>query len=285
MYTGKPDWLKIKLQSNPNSEKVNALLKELSLQTICDHANCPNRMECFCNKTAAFMIWGRVCTRNCTFCNVQKNGCVDPIDPEEPLHVAKAVQALELSHVVITSVTRDDLPDGGAFHFANVIAEIQKLTPQVTIEVLIPDFQGDENALQTVIDANPAVINHNVETIARLYPTVRPMADYDRSLQLLNRVKFKAPSIYSKSGVMVGLGETQEEIINTMHDLRNVGCDFLTIGQYLAPSKRHHPVIEYIHPDVFLMYKNEAEKMGFRHVASGPFVRSSYHAGQALHCK
>ncbi len=282
MYTRKPDWLRIKIQNSPNSKKVNALLEGLSLNTICEHANCPNRMECYCNKTAAFMILGKVCTRNCTFCNVQKNAATEPVDLEEPLHVAQAVQALELSHVVVTSVTRDDLPDGGAMHFAKVIAEVQKLTPQVTIEVLIPDFSGNEGALQTVIAANPKVINHNVETVTRLYPSVRPMAEYARSLNLLRRVKEKAPAIHTKSGIMVGLGETQAEVIEAMRDLRDAGCDFLTIGQYLAPSKNHHPVIEYIHPDIFSMYQNEAGEMGFRHVASGPFVRSSYHAGQAL---
>ena len=282
MHNRKPDWLKIKIQEGPDSKKVNMILKELSLNTVCEQANCPNKMECFCNKTATFMIMGKVCTRNCSFCNVQKNAFVEPIDLDEPLHVAQAVQALQLAHAVITSVTRDDLLDGGASHFAKVIAEIRKLTPDVTVEVLIPDFQGDKNALQKVVAANPTVINHNIETIARLYPSVRPMADYTRSLKLLHWIKVRNPAIRTKSGIMVGLGEAQAEIIHTMQDLRNAGCDFLTIGQYLAPSKTHHPVIEYIHPDVFLRYQNEAEKIGFHHVTSGPLVRSSYHAGQAL---
>ena len=282
MHTRKPDWLKIKIQGNPYSKEVNTVLRELSLNTVCEQANCPNKMECFCNRTATFMILGKVCTRNCAFCNVTKNACVEPVDYDEPLHVAQAVQALALSHAVITSVTRDDLADGGAAQFAKVIEEIRKLTPKVTVEVLIPDFQGDEDALDAVVCANPTVINHNIETVRRLYPGVRPMADYDRSLALLHRVKLKNPAIRTKSGIMVGLGETQAEVLQTMRDLHDVGCDFLTIGQYLAPSKNHHPVIEYIHPDVFSMYRKEAEKIGFAHVAAGPFVRSSYHAGQAL---
>lgn len=282
MQPRKPDWLKIKLQNNPQSNTVRSLLKELSLHTVCEEANCPNKMECFCNRTATFMILGDTCTRNCTFCNVKKTACPTPVDSDEPQRVAKAVQLLKLKHAVITSVTRDDLPDGGASHFVQVIGAIQALTPDVTIEVLIPDFQGSEDALQAVVDAKPTVINHNIETVPRLYPTVRPMADYMRSLELLRRVKQCNPDIRTKSGMMVGLGESYEEVLDAMRDLRNAGCDFLTIGQYLAPSKNHHPVVEYIHPDVFLQYQQAAQEMGFGHVASGPFVRSSYHAGQAL---
>lgn len=282
MQPRKPDWLKIKLQNNPQSNTVRSLLKELSLHTVCEEANCPNKMECFCNRTATFMILGDTCTRNCTFCNVKKTACPTPVDSDEPQRVAKAVQLLKLKHAVITSVTRDDLPDGGASHFVQVIRAIQALTPDVTIEVLIPDFQGSEESLRKVVDAKPTVLNHNIETVVRLYPAVRPMADYMRSLALLRQVKRLNPDIRTKSGMMVGLGETYEEVLNAMRDLSNAGCDFLTIGQYLAPSKSHHPVVEYIHPDVFLQYQQAAQEMGFGHVASGPFVRSSYHAGQAL---
>lgn len=282
MQLKKPDWLKIKIQNNAHSNNVESILARLSLNTVCDEANCPNRMECFCNKTATFMILGKICTRNCSFCNVSKNACTQPVDDEEPAHVAQAVEALGLKHAVVTSVTRDDLPDGGAGHFSKVIEAIRKTTPRVTIEVLIPDFQGDDEALSKVIRAFPDVINHNLETIERLYPEVRPMASYARSLRLLQKVKEADPRIRTKSGIMVGLGETEAEVIQAMRHLRSAGCDFLTIGQYLAPSKSHHPVVQYIHPDVFEAYKREAEQMQFRHVASGPFVRSSYHAGEAL---
>jgi lipoic acid synthetase len=209
-------------------------------------------------------------------------GCPEAVSSAEPVHVAQAVKELTLKHVVVTSVTRDDLDDGGAGHFAEVIKQIKALKMEVTTEVLIPDFQGDMMALQKVIDAVPDVINHNIETVPRLYPTVRPMADYARSLALLQNVKSSAPHIKTKSGIMVGLGETPEEVIQSMQELRDAGCDFLTIGQYLAPSKQHHPVVEYIHPDIFSRYKALAEEMGFLHVAAGPFVRSSYHAAEAL---
>lgn len=227
------------------------------------------------------MILGNRCTRNCTFCQVSKGEPL-PVDPDEPEHVAEAIVLLNLRHAVVTSVTRDDLPDGGAEHFAKVIAAVRERSPGTTVEVLIPDFQGDFDALRTVIAAKPAVINHNVETVERLYPRVRPMADYNRSLELLGRVKSVDPQIHTKSGLMVGLGETVPEVLQVMRDLRAVGCDFLTIGQYLAPTPNHHPVVAYVHPDTFADCKKEAEAMGFRHVASGPFVRSSYHAGEAL---
>jgi lipoic acid synthetase len=281
MHTKKPDWLRIKAQTGKNRAVVEDVLQRLSLHTVCEQAGCPNLMECFCSKTATFMILGKVCTRNCTFCQVLK-GCPDTVSSIEPVHVSQAVKELDLKHVVITSVTRDDLDDGGAGHFAEVIRQIKALKMNVTIEVLIPDFQGDMLALQKVIDAVPDVINHNIETVPRLYPNVRPMADYSRSLALLQNVKNSAPDINTKSGIMVGLGETQEEVIQSMQELRDTGCDFLTIGQYLAPSKQHHPVIEYIHPSIFDNYKALALEMGFSHVASGPFVRSSYHAAQAL---
>jgi len=227
------------------------------------------------------MILGRNCTRNCTFCNVQKD-LPQPVDPEEPVRVAQAVKELDLRHVVITSVTRDDLPDGGAGCFADVIKEIRKSSGEVVIEVLIPDFKGDAGALEKVVRARPEIINHNIETIPRLYPEVRPMADYGRSLKLLENVKHMDAGMLTKSGIMVGLGEKEEEVLEVFMDLRKADCDLLTIGQYLAPSRKHHPVIEYVHPDTFEKYRAYALKAGFRYVASAPLVRSSYLAEQAL---
>lgn len=280
----KPEWLKIKVQDNADKRQVEEILKRLGLNTVCEEANCPNRMECFSNRTATFMILGRRCTRNCTFCNVEKNP-PDPVDSLEPIHVAQAVTELGLKHVVITSVTRDDLSDGGAGHFAQVVGMIKKYNSSVTIEVLIPDFKGDPDALKTVIDADPDIINHNVETVSRLYPEVRPMAVYKRSLELLGRVKSIKSGIFTKSGIMLGLGETEDEVLKVFDDLRKEKCDFLTIGQYLAPSKLHHPVVEYMRPEIFDNYRSKALEAGFSHVASGPFVRSSYHAQQALEQK
>lgn len=279
MHTKRPEWLKIKLRGGEGIEHVEGLIKSLSLHTVCEEANCPNLMECFSRKTATFMILGRVCTRNCTFCNVTK-GQVQPVDLKEPFHVAEAVKELGLKHVVITSVTRDDLPDGGAGHFANVIKSIKEADAKVIVEVLIPDFEGDQDALLKVIEARPEIINHNIETVPRLYPEVRPMAGYQRSLELLKSIKPVDKDILTKSGIMLGLGETEEEVIEVMKDLRSVDCDLLTIGQYLAPSKNHHPVVEYIHPDVFEKYRKTGLDLGFKHVASSPFVRSSYHADQ-----
>ena len=281
MFQPKPEWLRIKVRANREQSEVEEILQRLSLNTVCEEANCPNRMECFGNRTATFMILGRKCTRNCTFCNVEKNE-PQPVDEEEPAHVAQAVSELKLKHVVITSVTRDDLPDGGAGHFAGVVENIRKLDDKVMIEVLIPDFGGSRDALLKVVNARPDVINHNVETVLRLYPSVRPMAIYERSLQLLARVKEYNNGIYSKSGIMVGLGETEKEVLEVLHDLRSVSCDILTIGQYLAPSNKHHPVVEYIHPDIFEKYKNSAMDMGFKYVASAPLVRSSYQAEKAF---
>jgi lipoic acid synthetase len=280
-YLRKPDWLRIKTLGGKNRTQVEQLLSRLSLHTVCEEANCPNIMECFSSKTATFMILGSMCTRNCTFCNVTK-GKTQEVDTNEPLHVAKAVEELGLLHVVVTSVTRDDLPDGGAGHFANVINKIRELNPTVAIEVLIPDFKGSREALQTVIDAKPEIINHNIETVPRLYPEVRPMAVYERSLELLKNVKSSDPSILTKSGIMLGLGETFDEVVETFRDLRKAGCDLLTVGQYIAPSAKHHPVVEYIHPDIFEKYKEKALELGFKYVSSGPLVRSSYHAAKAL---
>jgi len=280
-YQRKPDWLRIKTLGGKNRTQVEKLLSRLSLHTVCEEANCPNIMECFSSKTATFMILGSMCTRNCTFCNVTK-GKTQQVDEDEPLHVAKAVEELGLMHVVVTSVTRDDLPDGGAGHFAKVIHKIRELNPEVAVEVLIPDFKGSREALQTVIDAKPEIINHNIETIPRLYPEVRPMAVYERSLELIKNVKASSPEILTKSGIMLGLGESFDEVIETFKDLRKADCDLLTVGQYIAPSPKHHPVVEYIHPDIFEKYREKALELGFKYVASGPLVRSSYHAAKAL---
>jgi len=277
----KPDWLKIKLKNSEKITEVKKMLDRLSLHTVCEEANCPNLIECFGRRTATFMILGKVCTRNCTFCNVSK-GQVEEVDAEEPSRVAQAVKELGLKHVVITSVTRDDLPDGGAGHFVSVIEKIKGLKAGISIEVLIPDFKGDYNALEKVVNGEPQIINHNLETIPRLYAKVRPQANYRRSLKLLENVKQINNRIFTKSGLMLGLGETEAEIIKAMEDLREVGCDLLTIGQYLAPSDKHHPVIEYIHPTVFEKYKAVANCLGFKYVASAPLVRSSYHADRFL---
>ncbi|WP_032121223.1 lipoyl synthase [Clostridium amazonitimonense] len=277
MYIRKPEWLKVKLVGNSTSFGVEHLLKELNLNTVCGEALCPNRMECFHKGTATFMILGKNCTRNCTFCNVTKNK-PEPVNKKEPENLAKAVEKLQLKHVVVTSVTRDDLADGGASHFVNVINEVKKLNNSVTIEVLIPDFQGNKEWLKLVVDAKPDIINHNVETVPSLYSTVRPRAIYTRSLKLLEDVKNMDKSRITKSGIMLGLGEKKEEVVELMKDLRGVQCDILTIGQYLQPSEKHHEVIEYVHPDIFEEYGEIGRKLGFKYVASSPLVRSSYNA-------
>lgn len=281
-FTAKPDWLRVPANSGENNRSVMQLMQSLNLHTVCEEASCPNSGECFGRRTAAFMILGRECTRTCTFCCVS-SGAPLPPDPMEPSHLADAVDQLHLKYVVITSVTRDDLPDGGAGHFARVITAIkEKLADKSPrIEVLIPDFQGDENALRTVISAQPDVINHNIETVLRLYPEVRPQAGYLRSLNLISMVKAIDPARLTKSGIMLGLGETKEEVLEVFADLRKHDCDFLTIGQYLAPSPKHHPLIEYITPEQFDWYREQAYLAGFLYVASGPLVRSSYHAEEA----
>ena len=281
MRLAKPEWMKIRSQTIENNVMVEGLLKNRGLNTVCEQANCPNINECFSKKTVTFMILGNVCTRNCTFCTVPK-GTPQIVSEDEPALIAQSVLELNLKHVVITSVTRDDLPDGGAEHFAKVINAVRNSAENVTIEVLIPDFEGKLFALEKVVNAKPDVINHNIETVPNLYSAVRPMAIYKRSIELLYNVKKLDSSISTKSGIMVGLGETQQEMLEVFKDLREALCDFLTIGQYLAPSKNHYPVAQYIHPDVFEKYKQIAYSMGFSHVESGPFVRSSYHAGEAL---
>lgn len=276
MHKRKPEWLKVKIGNLNHIKQTKEMLQSLSLHTVCQEALCPNIVECFGRKTATFMILGNTCTRNCSFCNVTRKH-PQPVDPLEPQNIAKAVTELGLKHVVITSVTRDDLEDGGSKHFALVIEEIKKLGEQVAIEVLIPDFMGNTEALLNITKAKPNIINHNIETVPRLYPEVRPLAEYTRSLKLLKDVK-RHSNIYTKSGIMVGLGEKYNEIISVFEDLRKVNCDLLTIGQYLSPSPNHHPVIDYIEPKQFEVLKKNAEEMGFKHVTSAPLARSSYHA-------
>lgn len=281
-YRPKPDWLRVKANTGEANQTVMKLMRSLDLHTVCEEANCPNCGECFGRRIATFMILGRECTRNCTFCCVSK-GEPAPPDPSEPAHLAEAVAQLGLRYAVITSVTRDDLPDGGSGHFAAVITAIRERLADASpiIEVLIPDFQGNLESLQKVTAARPEVINHNVETVPRLYPAVRPQADYQRSLTLLERVKQLDPLLLTKSGIMLGLGETSEEVLAVFDDLRRHHCDCLTIGQYLAPSAKHHPVVEFITPAQFEWYRDKASQAGFSYVASGPLVRSSYMADQA----
>jgi len=277
----RPEWLKIKGSATKERAQMAELLSDLSLNTVCHEAACPNIGECFGRKIATFMILGTQCTRGCKFCNVV-SGTPRDIVPNEPNHVAEAVMKLELKHVVVTSVTRDDLQDGGASQFAKTIQEIKKLNPNTTIEVLIPDFRMNKKAIDIVIKAKPTIIAHNIETIEDLYDVVRPEANYKRSLEVLKYIKDKAPKILTKSGMMLGLGESLHQVEIVLKNLREQGCDFLTIGQYLAPTKAHHPIIDYIHPDQFKELEKIAYSYGFHHVASGPLVRSSYHADEAI---
>ncbi len=275
----KPPWLKKRIPSIQEIEKVKTILERGDLHTVCEEARCPNLGDCFSKGTATFLILGRVCTRNCGFCAVER-GTPLPLNLSEPETVARAVRELKLQYVVLTSVTRDDLQDGGASHYAEAIRAIRALNPGVKIEVLIPDFKGDRSALETVLKEQPNVLNHNVETVPRLYPQVRPQADYRRSLKLLKRAIETEPSLLTKSGFMLGLGETREEVLNLLADLREVKCDFLTIGQYLRPRSDRLPVARYVSPEEFKEYRQIAQGMGFRGVASGPFVRSSFNASQ-----
>ena len=280
----KPNWLRVSRRFSPEQSEVEGLLKELGLNTVCKEANCPNYSDCFSRKTATFMIMGTNCTRNCRFCNVEpaKGKDLAALDANEPQNVARAVRQLDLNYVVITSVTRDDLSDGGAKHFANTISAVRELSPKTAIEVLIPDFRGDKDALHTVTSAQPDVISHNMETVEALYPQVRAGADYQRSLELITNIKQLAPSIKAKSGVMLGLGETKEQMLELFDDLLQAGCELLTIGQYLAPSLEHHPVQAFIEPSIFEEYGEIARKKGLSFVASAPLVRSSYQAEEAL---
>lgn len=278
--TRKPAWLRVHAPCGPGYHEVKVLIKQLKLHTVCESAACPNAGECWNRRTATFMILGNVCTRRCGFCAVAK-GSPEPVDNDEPQRVAEAVAALGLRFAVITSVTRDDLVDGGASLFASTIRAIRELNPDCKVEVLIPDFKGAAFALDMVLAAAPDVLNHNLETVAGLYPQVRSGADYRRSLELLASAKHSRPEIPTKSGLMLGLGETNEEVLEAMRDLREHRVDILTLGQYLRPTMRHLPVNRYVSPEEFVWFRDQGYAMGFRHVESGPLVRSSYHAAEA----
>lgn len=279
-YARRPEWLKLGPLDPTILSRMGRLMRGLKLHTVCESARCPNRTECFAAGTATFMILGNICTRNCTFCAV-KHGMPQAPDPQEPEHVGVAVDKLGLHYVVITSVTRDDLPDGGASYFAQTIEALHKYDPEIMVEVLVPDFKDSLSALQTVIDACPTVLNHNVETVPRLYSEVRPEASYQHSLKLLKQAKLLNNGFLTKSGLMLGLGETRQEVIEVMVGLRQANCDILTIGQYLQPSLGHHRVVRYVPPEEFAEYQNIGEEMGFISVICGPLVRSSFHAAEA----
>ncbi|MCZ7600908.1 MAG: lipoyl synthase [Gammaproteobacteria bacterium] len=274
----KPAWLKVRLPTASQSEKVKRLLRDARLNTVCEEASCPNLPECFGKGTATFMILGDVCTRRCPFCDVA-HGRPLPPDAEEPGHLAETVKTMGLRYVVITSVDRDDLKDGGARHFVDCIRAVREASPGIRIEILVPDFRGRmDKALEVLDEAPPEVFNHNLETVPRLYRKARPGADYAWSLELIRRFKARHPGVRTKSGLMVGLGESNEEIVEVMRDLREHDCDMLTIGQYLQPSRHHLAVERYVTPDEFAEFRSIGAELGFVHVASGPFVRSSYHA-------
>ena len=280
----KPDWIRVKAGS-PSTRfyEIKQILREHKLHSVCEEASCPNIGECFGKGTATFMVMGDKCTRRCPFCDVG-HGRPDPLDADEPLNLARTIAALKLQYVVITSVDRDDLRDGGAAHFVECIQRVRELSPATRIEVLTPDFRGRlDRALDILKAAPPDVMNHNLETVPRLYKQARPGSDYAFSLDLLKRFKAAVPGVPTKSGLMVGLGETDEEILQVMRDMRAHGIEMLTIGQYLAPSGHHLPVLRYVHPDTFRMFEAEAAKMGFTHAAVGALVRSSYHADQQAH--
>jgi lipoic acid synthetase len=273
----KPDWLRVRLIAGEPYQELKQMMRSKSLHTVCEEARCPNIYECWANRTATFMILGNICTRACRFCAVN-TGMPTELDLQEPERVAEAAEQMGLRHCVVTSVARDDLSDGGASIFAETIRAIRRRVPLCSVEVLIPDFQGNWDALRVVMDAGPDILNHNVETVERLSDRVRAKAKYRRSLELLRMAKRMKPRIPTKSGLMLGLGESMEEVLQTMDDLRSVGCDILTIGQYLQPTPQHLPVERYVHPDEFTMLKREGLARGFSHVESGPLVRSSYHA-------
>jgi len=279
----KPDWIRAKAPVGSEVARLKKILRDQKLHTVCEEASCPNLGECFGNGTATFMIMGDICTRRCPFCDVG-HGRPNPLDPNEPKHMAETIKAMGLRYVVITSVDRDDLKDGGASHFVDCIREARQASPELQIEILVPDFRGRMDvALAIMHDAPPDVFNHNLETVPRLYKQARPGSDYAHSLKLIKDFKAAHPNVPTKSGLMVGLGETNAEILDVMRDLRANHCDMLTIGQYLQPSLHHHPVERFVHPDDFKMFETEGYKMGFSHVASGPMVRSSYHADQQAH--
>jgi len=275
----KPDWIRVRAPGSPVYQETQRIVRENHLVTVCEEAGCPNIGECWSKKHATMMIMGEICTRACAFCNVA-TGIPTPLDPAEPDNVANAVEKLGLNHVVITSVDRDDLPDGGATHFARVIGAIRARTPHTTIEVLTPDFLRKDGALEIVVAARPDVFNHNLETVPSKYLKVRPGARYFHSIRLLQRVKELDPTMFTKSGIMVGLGEERNEVLQLMDDLRSADVDFLTIGQYLQPSRKHHPVIRFVPPDEFTSYATVARTKGFLLVSASPLTRSSHHAGE-----
>ncbi|ROL60295.1 lipoyl synthase [Bacteroidetes/Chlorobi group bacterium MS-B_bin-24] len=271
----RPEWLKVRAPGGETYANLKKMMRSKTLHTVCEEAHCPNIGECWGRGTATFLILGDICTRSCGFCAI-KTGRPQPVDPEEPLKVALAVQQMGISHVVITSVNRDELPDQGSTIWAKTIVEVRRLNPKVSIEVLIPDFKGDLNCLQRVLDAKPNILNHNVETVPRLYRTVRPQAKYERSLRVLQYSKEQG--FITKTGIMVGIGETFDEVVQVMKDLRQIDVDIFTIGQYLQPTPAHLPVDRFVTPEEFKQYKLIGIELGFRHVESGPLVRSSYHA-------
>lgn len=278
--TVKPDWLRVKAPQWERVGNVKDILRDLALNTVCEEASCPNIGECFNAGTATFLIMGPACTRACPYCDIDFEKQPKPLDPTEPGRLAEAVRRLKLNHVVITSVNRDDLLDGGALQFVRCIEEIRNLSAHTTIEVLIPDLCGNWDALELILQAEPEVLNHNTETVSRLYRRVRPQGNYERTMELLQRSRQIAPWVYTKSGMMVGLGETDAEIRQVMQDLRAVDCDILTIGQYLQPSQKHLKVDEFIHPEQFAAWQAFGEELGFLQVVSSPLTRSSYHAEQ-----
>ncbi|WP_413199612.1 lipoyl synthase [Nostoc piscinale] len=278
--TVKPDWLRVKAPQWERVGNVKEILRDLALNTVCEEASCPNIGECFNAGTATFLIMGPACTRACPYCDIDFEKKPKPLDPTEPVRLAEAVRRMRLNHVVITSVNRDDLPDGGASQFVECITAVRNVSPQTTIEVLIPDLCGNWDALAIILQANPEVVNHNTETVPRLYRRVRPQGKYDRTLELLQRSRQIAPWLYTKSGIMVGLGETDSEIRQVMQDLRAVDCDILTIGQYLQPSQKHLQVDTFITPEQFAAWQAFGEELGFLQVVSSPLTRSSYHAEQ-----
>ena len=281
-YRRKPPLSLKKIDRTPETRAVKHLLRDLGLNTVCEEASCPNLSECFGRGTATFMIGGDRCTRRCHYCDVV-TGRPSPLDPTGPRRVAEAARRLDLKYVVVTAVARDDVPDGGAAHFAATIRNLRTLLPTAQVEVLIPDFKGQRSALQTVLDAQPDVLNHNIETVRRIFRAVRPQGDYDRTLELLRRAQALVPDLPLKSGLMVGLGETDHEVFATMRDLHATGVSLVTIGQYLQPSNQHVAVAEYIAPERYADYRRYGQQLGFRATFAGPFVRSSFHAGELLH--
>jgi lipoyl synthase len=277
----KPPWLKVRAPGGERYNKIKRRARQLQLHTVCEEAQCPNIGECWSSGTATFMVMGEICTRGCRFCAVNTRRKGAPLDPEEPKNVADAIAEMELDYVVVTSVDRDDLPDQGAGHFAECIRQIRDKNPNTLVEVLVPDFSGSPEHLQIVTDAQPNVLAHNIECVRRLTPTVRdPRSGYDQSLHVLNNVKKQHPHMMTKSSIMVGVGESEEEVLETMMDLRSVRVDFLTIGQYLQPTKKHLKVDSFVRPEIFEKFREEGENLGFKYVASGPLVRSSYKAGE-----